>query len=176
MSSSGLHSNGFSLVRRLIADAGAKLEAPAPFETEAGTLGEALLTPTRLYVKPLLPSIKSGHIKALAHITGGGFSENIPRVLPDALAADIDFDAWDVPPVFNWLQQLGGMDDAEMRRTFNCGIGMIAVASAGADAEEAIASLNDLGVPTRQIGVIASAWPVFCPTSSTDAATASELY
>ncbi|GAA6157269.1 phosphoribosylformylglycinamidine cyclo-ligase [Pyruvatibacter sp. HU-CL02332] len=157
MSSSGLHSNGFSLVRRLIADAGAKLEAPAPFETDAATLGEALLTPTRLYVTQLLPSIKAGHIKALAHITGGGFSENIPRVLPENLAADIGYTAWDMPPVFDWLQKLGGMADAEMRRTFNCGIGMIAVASPGDDAEAVTASLNELGVPTRQIGVITSA-------------------
>lgn len=157
MSSSGLHSNGFSLVRRLIADAGAKLESPAPFETDAATLGEALLTPTRLYVTQLLPSIKAGHIKALAHITGGGFSENIPRVLPDNLAADIDYAAWDMPPVFDWLQKLGGMADTEMRRTFNCGIGMIAVVSPGDDAEAVTASLNELGVPTRQIGVITSA-------------------
>ena len=157
MSSSGLHSNGFSLVRHLIADAGAKLDTPAPFETDAETLGEALLTPTRLYVTPLLPSIKAGRIKALAHITGGGFSENIPRVLPDKLKAQIDHNAWEMPPVFSWLQKLGGMDDAEMRRTFNCGIGMIAVVSPGEDAEAVTADLNDLGVPTRQIGVIASA-------------------
>ncbi|MGD1934051.1 MAG: phosphoribosylformylglycinamidine cyclo-ligase [Candidatus Phaeomarinobacter sp.] len=157
MSSSGLHSNGFSLVRRLIADAGAKLDDSAPFESDAKTLGEALLTPTRLYVTPLLPSIKAGQIKALAHITGGGVSENIPRVLPDTLTAQIDYSAWELPPVFGWLQKLGGMDDAEMRRTFNCGIGMIAVVSHGDDADAVTASLNDLGVPTRQIGVIASA-------------------
>lgn len=157
LSSSGLHSNGFSLVRRLLADDGARLDAAAPFDTEAGTLGQALLTPTQLYVTQLLPSIRGNHIKALAHITGGGFSENIPRVLPDSLTAQIDYSTWDMPAVFHWLQKLGGMDDAEMRRTFNCGIGMIAVTAPGDDTDAAMASLNDAGIATRPIGVIASA-------------------
>ncbi|GGD15098.1 phosphoribosylformylglycinamidine cyclo-ligase [Pyruvatibacter mobilis] len=155
--SSGLHSNGFSLVRKLIADAGAKLDAPAPFDTNAATLGEALLTPTRLYVTPLLEPIRDGRIKALAHITGGGFSENIPRVLPKTLAADIDYTSWELPPVFRWLQGLGGMTDAELHRTFNCGIGMVAVVSPGDDADAVTAHLSGLGIDTRAIGTIQDA-------------------
>ncbi|WP_428481725.1 phosphoribosylformylglycinamidine cyclo-ligase [Pyruvatibacter mobilis] len=157
LASSGLHSNGFSLVRKLIADAGAKLDAPAPFETNAATLGEALLTPTRLYVTPLLEPIRNGRIKALAHITGGGFSENIPRVLPKTLAADIDYTSWELPPVFRWLQGLGGMRDAELHRTFNCGIGMVAVVSPGDDADAVTAHLSGLGIDTRAIGTIQDA-------------------
>ncbi|WP_422023535.1 phosphoribosylformylglycinamidine cyclo-ligase [Pyruvatibacter mobilis] len=157
LASSGLHSNGFSLVRKLIADAGAKLDAPAPFKTNAATLGEALLTPTRLYVTPLLEPIRNGRIKALAHITGGGFSENIPRVLPKTLAADIDYTSWELPPVFRWLQGLGGMTDAELHRTFNCGIGMVAVVSPGDDAGAVTAHLSGLGIDTRAIGTIQDA-------------------
>jgi phosphoribosylformylglycinamidine cyclo-ligase len=157
LASSGLHSNGFSLVRKLIADAGAKLDAPAPFKTNAATLGEALLTPTRLYVTPLLEPIRDGRIKALAHITGGGFSENIPRVLPKTLAADIDYTSWELPPVFRWLQGLGGMTDAELHRTFNCGIGMVAVVSPGDDADAVTAHLSGLGIDTRAIGTIQDA-------------------
>ncbi|MEQ8745162.1 phosphoribosylformylglycinamidine cyclo-ligase [Pyruvatibacter sp.] len=156
LSSSGLHSNGFSLVRRLIGDHGARLEAPAPFDTPAATLGEALLTPTQLYVTQLLPSIRAGHIKALAHITGGGFSENIPRVLPDHLRSDIDYASWDLPPVFGWLQSLGGMSDGEMRRTFNCGIGMVAITSPGDTADALVAALGDTGIAARPIGVLAA--------------------
>jgi phosphoribosylformylglycinamidine cyclo-ligase len=157
LASSGLHSNGFSLVRKLIADAGAKLDAPTPFDTNAATLGEALLTPTRLYVTPLLEPIRDGRIKALAHITGGGFSENIPRVLPKTLAADIDYTSWELPPVFRWLQGLGGMTDAELHRTFNCGIGMVAVVSPGDDADAVTAHLSGLGIDTRAIGTIQDA-------------------
>ncbi|WP_425062558.1 phosphoribosylformylglycinamidine cyclo-ligase [Pyruvatibacter mobilis] len=157
LASSGLHSNGFSLVRKLIADAGAKLDAPAPFETTAATLGEALLMPTRLYVTPLLEPIRDGRIKALAHITGGGFSENIPRVLPKTLAADIDYTSWELPPVFRWLQGLGGMTDAELHRTFNCGIGMVAVVSPGDDADAVTAHLSGQGIETRAIGTIQDA-------------------
>ncbi len=156
MASSGLHSNGFSLVRRLISDAGATLDAPAPFD-ETQSLGAALLTPTRLYVRPLLPLIRAGHIKALAHITGGGFSENIPRVLPRHLRADVDFTSWEMPPVFGWLQKLGGMADSEMRRTFNCGIGMVAVAASEAAAEEICRTLSDSGIDTRPIGTVQAA-------------------
>ncbi len=154
LDSSGLHSNGFSLVRRLLADSASKLDAPAPFETPAATLGEALLTPTQLYVKQLLPSLKARRVKALAHITGGGFSENIPRVLPDHLGADIDFTTWALPPVFAWLQSLGGMSDDEMRRTFNCGIGMVAVTAPGDDTDAFCADLLDQGIAARPIGVI----------------------
>jgi len=137
--SSGIHSNGYSLVRRLAAEERLAWDAPAPF-APATTLAEALLTPTRIYVKPILAALEAsggatdGPIKALAHITGGGLSENLPRVLPPTVAAAIDLSSWRAPPVFGWLAKAGHLPDAEMLRTFNCGIGMIAVvASDGAD-------------------------------------------
>ncbi|UIK06797.1 phosphoribosylformylglycinamidine cyclo-ligase [Neorhizobium galegae] len=127
LTSSGVHSNGFSLVRKIVTLSGLGWDAPAPFR-EGMTLGEALLTPTRIYVKPLLKAIReTGALKALAHITGGGFPENIPRVLPKHLAAEVDLDSIPVPPVFSWLAKTGGVEPKEMLRTFNCGIGMIVV-------------------------------------------------
>ncbi|WJR67439.1 phosphoribosylformylglycinamidine cyclo-ligase [Neorhizobium sp. CSC1952] len=130
LTSSGVHSNGFSLVRKIVALSGLAWDAPAPFR-DGMTLGEALLVPTRIYVKPLLKAIRqTGALKALAHITGGGFPENIPRVLPKNLAAEIDLDGIPVPPVFSWLAKTGGVQAKEMLRTFNCGIGMIVVVSA----------------------------------------------
>ncbi|MBY5354234.1 phosphoribosylformylglycinamidine cyclo-ligase [Rhizobium leguminosarum] len=127
LASSGVHSNGFSLVRKIVELSGLDWDAPAPF-AEGKKLGEALLEPTRIYVKPLLKAIReTGAIKALAHITGGGFPENIPRVLPKHLAAEIDLAAVQVPPVFSWLAKTGGVESKEMLRTFNCGVGMIAV-------------------------------------------------
>ncbi len=127
LTSSGVHSNGFSLVRKIVTLSGLAWDAPAPFR-EGMTLGEALLTPTRIYVKPLLKAIReTGALKALAHITGGGFPENIPRVLPKHLAAEVDLDSIPVPPVFSWLAKTGGVEPKEMLRTFNCGIGMIVV-------------------------------------------------
>lgn len=129
LTSSGVHSNGFSLVRKIVTLSGLGWDAPAPF-AEGKTLGEALLTPTRIYVKPLLKAIRAtSAIKALAHITGGGFPDNIPRVLPDHLAAEVDLDSIPVPPVFSWLAKTGGVAATEMLRTFNCGVGMIAVVS-----------------------------------------------
>jgi phosphoribosylformylglycinamidine cyclo-ligase len=129
LSSSGVHSNGFSLVRKIVEISGLAYDAPAPFAPDK-KLGEALLTPTRIYVKPLLKAIReTGAIKALAHITGGGFPENIPRVLPKHLAAEIDLDAVRAPAVFSWLAKTGGVAPNEMLRTFNCGVGMIAVVS-----------------------------------------------
>lgn len=129
LSSSGVHSNGFSLVRKIVELSGLAYDSPAPFAPEK-KLGEALLTPTRIYVKPLLKAIReTGAIKALAHITGGGFPENIPRVLPKHLAAEIDLAAVKAPPVFSWLAKTGGVAPNEMLRTFNCGVGMIAVVS-----------------------------------------------
>jgi len=129
LSSSGVHSNGFSLVRKIVELSGLSYNAPAPFAPEK-KLGEALLTPTRIYVKPLLKAIReTGAIKALAHITGGGFPENIPRVLPKHLAAEIDLVAVKAPAVFSWLAKTGGVAANEMLRTFNCGVGMIAVVS-----------------------------------------------
>ena len=133
--SSGVHSNGYSLVRRLVADAGLAWDAPAPFDA-AHTLAEALLEPTRIYVRTVLSAIReTGAVKAVAHITGGGLSENVPRVLPDGIAAHIDLGTWRAPAVFGWLMQTGALDEPEMLRTFNCGIGMVIVAARdGADA------------------------------------------
>ncbi|MFB2551167.1 phosphoribosylformylglycinamidine cyclo-ligase [Ensifer soli] len=134
LASSGVHSNGYSLVRRIVALSGLAWDAPAPFGE--GTLAERLLVPTRIYVRPLLAAIReTGAVKALAHITGGGFPENIPRVLPKHLAAEIDLDAVAVPPVFSWLAKAGGVAPTEMLRTFNCGVGMIAVVAPESAAE-----------------------------------------
>ncbi|WP_313194183.1 phosphoribosylformylglycinamidine cyclo-ligase [Shinella zoogloeoides] len=130
LASSGVHSNGYSLVRKIVTLSGLAWDAPAPFDSEK-SLGEALLAPTKIYVKPLLKAIReTGAIKALAHITGGGFPENIPRVLPKHLAAEIDLDAVKAPAVFSWLARTGGVEAKEMLRTFNCGVGMIAVVPA----------------------------------------------
>ncbi len=127
LASSGLHSNGFSLVRRIITDRGLKLGASAPFWPER-SLGEALLEPTRVYVRPCLAALReTSGIKALAHITGGGFTENIHRVLPTDLGVRLDLGRVPVPPVFAWLAHAGGIAEPEMLRTFNCGIGMVAV-------------------------------------------------
>jgi phosphoribosylformylglycinamidine cyclo-ligase len=153
LASSGVHSNGFSLVRRIVALSGLGWDAPAPF-AEGTTLGRALLAPTRIYVRPLLAAIRETHgLKALAHVTGGGFTENVPRVLPDAWAAEIDLDAVRVPPVFGWLAATGGVAQAEMLRTFNCGIGMVAVAAAGQAAQIA-AVLQAAGETVMPIGRI----------------------
>jgi phosphoribosylformylglycinamidine cyclo-ligase len=139
LASSGVHSNGYSLVRKIVELSGLGWDAKAPFDADK-TLGEALLTPTRIYVKPLLKAIReTGAIKALAHITGGGFPENIPRVLPKTLAAEVDLAAIPVKPVFRWLAATGGVAEKEMLRTFNCGIGMIAVVPA--DKAEAVAAV-----------------------------------
>ena len=144
LASSGLHSNGFSLVRRIVELAGLPFDAEAPFAPDT-SLAEALPTPTRIHVKPLLEVIRqTGAVKALAHITGGGFPENIPRVLPDHLSARIDLGAFPVPTSFAWLSGKGGVAENEMLRTFNCGIGMIVVVSAE-DAEAVASLLGDLG-------------------------------
>jgi phosphoribosylformylglycinamidine cyclo-ligase len=140
--SSGVHANGFSLVRRVVTQAGLRWSDPAPF-APSKTLGEALLTPTRIYVRQLLATIRTtGAVKALAHITGGGLIDNIPRVIPDRLAAAIDVNAINLPPVFRWLQQETGLDDAGMLRTFNCGVGMVVIASA-AEVDRVLKALGD---------------------------------
>ncbi|WP_321341026.1 phosphoribosylformylglycinamidine cyclo-ligase [Breoghania sp.] len=129
LASNGVHSNGFSLVRRIVERSGLEWDAPAPFD-ERQTLGRALLAPTRIYVKPLLAALKETNgIKALAHITGGGLPENLPRVLPDTCSAHIDLSTIMLPPVFGWLAETGGVEQAEMLRTFNCGVGMVIVVS-----------------------------------------------
>jgi phosphoribosylformylglycinamidine cyclo-ligase len=127
--SSGVHSNGFSLVRRIVEHSGLAWDAPAPF-AEGKSLAEALLEPTRIYVEALLEVLNGGGINALCHITGGGFPDNIPRVLPDGVGVRLDLDAIAVPPVFGWLAKTGGVAEPEMLRTFNCGVGMIVVTSA----------------------------------------------
>ncbi|MDE2487010.1 MAG: phosphoribosylformylglycinamidine cyclo-ligase [Alphaproteobacteria bacterium] len=124
--SSGPHSNGYSLVRRIVERSGLAWDAPAPFG-DGETLARALLTPTRIYVKALLPDLKAGRVKGLAHITGGGLTENPPRAIAPGLVPRFDWSAWALPPVFEWLQQTGGVAETEMRRTFNCGLGMVLI-------------------------------------------------
>ncbi len=149
LASDGVHSNGYSLVRKLVEVSGLGWADACPFDT--GTMGEVLLTPTRLYVRQVLSAIRAGGVHALAHITGGGLTENLPRVLPDDLGARIDLDAWDLPPVFRWLAQTGGMAQAEMLKTFNCGIGMIlVVAPDRADALTAL--LREAGEAVYPLG------------------------
>lgn len=151
LASSGVHSNGFSLVRKIVERSGLGWADPAPF-ADGKSLGEALLTPTRIYVKPLLAAIrKTGALKALAHITGGGFPENIPRVLPKHLAAEIDLQAINPPAVFSWLAKVGGVAEHEMLRTFNCGIGMIVVTAAD-KADTVIAALTAEGEKPVRLG------------------------
>ena len=154
--SSGVHSNGFSLVRKIVALNALDWTAPAPFEPNR-SLGEALLTPTRIYVKSILQALAAGDgIKALAHITGGGFPDNLPRVLPPSLAAELDLAAIAVPPVFAWLAAAGGVSEAELLRTFNCGIGMVLVASAE-KADDVMQSLRDAGETPITFGRIIQA-------------------
>lgn len=147
--SDGVHSNGYSLVRRVVEASGLGWDDACPFGD--GSLGAALLAPTRLYVKPALAAIKAGQVNALAHITGGGLTENLPRVLPDGLGAEIDLSAWDLPPVFNWLSETGGIIEAEMLKTFNSGIGMVVVSSEAA-AQDALGTLRDAGEAPVVIG------------------------
>lgn len=159
LASSGVHSNGYSLVRKLVEKEGLAWTAPAPFAA-GKTLAEALLTPTRLYIKPLLAALKAtggsgpnGAIKGLSHITGGGLSENLPRVLPAGLAAHINLGAFEAPRVFEWLRRAGNLDDAEMLRTFNCGIGMVVIAEAQR-ASEVVAALRTGGEAPIVIGAV----------------------
>ena len=162
IASSGVHSNGYSLVRRLAADKGWKLDRPALFDQER-LLIEALLEPTRIYVKSLLPVVRSGRVHALAHITGGGLLENIPRVLPDGLHARIDADRWPQPRLMAFLQAQGNIEPGEMARTFNCGIGMIAVVAPG-NAESVAAELEAAGETVFTIGRV-EAGPRGCTVS-----------
>jgi phosphoribosylformylglycinamidine cyclo-ligase len=150
---SGVHSNGFSLVRKILALSGARLSDPAPF-AEGATLGEALMAPTRIYVRPLLALHRAGLLKAAAHITGGGLPGNLPRVLPAGVAAEMEA-GWPVPAVFGWLARTGNVAPAEMLRVFNCGIGMVLVV-AERDAEAAAALLAAEGEAARPIGRLVS--------------------
>jgi phosphoribosylaminoimidazole synthetase len=150
LASSGVHSNGFSLVRRLAADKGWKLDRPALFDQEV-LLIDALMAPTRIYVRALLPLVRAGQIRALAHITGGGLLENVPRVLPETLHARIDADAWPLPRLMAYLQAQGAIEPAELARTFNCGIGMVAIVSPD-DADAITAALREAGETVFTIG------------------------
>ena len=152
LASDGVHSNGFSLVRHVIEHAGATYGDAAPF-ADGQTFGEVLLTPTRMYVKSCLAAVKTGGVHALAHITGGGLMENLPRVLPNGLGAEIDCTAWTPPAVFQWLADAGGINDVEMLRTFNCGIGMVLVCAAE-HFDMVTKTLNDAGETVIQIGRI----------------------
>jgi phosphoribosylformylglycinamidine cyclo-ligase len=153
LASDGVHSNGYSLVRRIVEREGLGWDAKAPF-AEA-TLGAALLTPTRLYVRPVLDAVRAGGVHALAHITGGGLTENLPRVLPKGLGATIHLGAWDLPPVFRWLATAGGVAEAEMLKTFNSGIGMVVVADA-AKADAVAARLSEAGETVVRLGHVSA--------------------
>ncbi|MEL6768613.1 MAG: phosphoribosylformylglycinamidine cyclo-ligase, partial [Pseudomonadota bacterium] len=152
LESDGVHSNGYSLVRRTVAMAGLGWEAPCPFAADR-TLGDVLLQPTRLYVAPVRAALARGTLRAACHITGGGLSENLPRVLSDGCAARIDLAAMPLPPVFRWLVDTAGLDETEALRTYNCGIGMVLVVTPeGAEAEAA--ALTEMGERVRVLGRI----------------------
>ncbi len=153
LSSSGLHSNGFSLVRRIVEESGLDFNAPAPFDKTV-SLAEALLVPTRIYVRSLLSVLRKDQgIKALAHITGGGFPENIPRVLPKTLAVEVNLDAIKVPPVFSWLAKQGNITEQEMLRTYNCGIGMIVVVD-NKQADDVFSAFQAEGEKPVRLGLV----------------------
>lgn len=143
IASSGVHSNGFSLVRKIVDSQSLSLSANAPWNS-SNTIGEELLTPTTIYVKQLLPAIRLGLIKGLSHITGGGFTENIPRVLPKGVGCTVDAGSFRFPPMFRWLMKTGNVDPNEMARTFNCGIGMVVVVAKD-KVEEVTKSLRESG-------------------------------
>jgi len=152
LASDGVHSNGYSLVRRIVEASGLGWDDACPWG--AGRLGAALLTPTRLYVRAALAAIRAGGVHGFAHITGGGLTENLPRVLPKGLGAEVDLTAWDLPPVFKWLAETGGMAQSEMLKTFNAGIGMVVVVDV-ASVQGVTTALRDEGqavVPLGRIG------------------------
>ncbi|WP_095589277.1 phosphoribosylformylglycinamidine cyclo-ligase [Actibacterium ureilyticum] len=151
LASDGVHSNGYSLVRKIVELSGLGWDADCPWAD--GSLGAALLTPTRLYVKQALAAVRAGGVHALAHITGGGLTENLPRVLPEGLGATIDLDSWMLPPVFRWLAETGGIATPELLKTFNCGIGMIVVVDK-ARAAELTALLKDAGETVTVLGQV----------------------
>jgi phosphoribosylformylglycinamidine cyclo-ligase len=152
LASNGLHSNGFSLVRQIVESESLKLDRPAPFDPSR-PLGESLLDPTYIYVKSCLAAIKAGGVKALAHITGGGLIENIPRILADGLGVNLYAKAWDLPPVFAWLGKAGGLTPLEMARTFNCGIGMVIIASPdhAADVQQTLRKHGETLAPIGEV-------------------------
>ncbi len=149
LASDGVHSNGYSLVRKIVEVSGLAWDADSPFSD--GTLGAALLAPTRLYVRQALAAIRAGGVHGLAHITGGGLTENLPRVLPDDLGAEIDLTSWTLPPVFAWMRDVAGLDEAEMLKTFNAGIGMTLVVAAE-EAEALKSLLTEAGETVYTLG------------------------
>ena len=151
VASSGPHSNGYSLIRRIIEDASVDVNAPAPFDTDAASLGAALLEPTRIYVRSVLPQFAHADVRGFAHITGGGLSENVPRMLPAGLTPRYDDDALALPPVFDWLRETGGLSQDDMRQTFNCGVGGV-LAAAPAIAASVIEDLSSRGEHAWVIG------------------------
>jgi len=154
LASSGPHSNGYSLIRKVIEQVDANLNQPIPgAPPSSAALGAALLAPTRIYVKPVLEWLRTGGIDGLAHITGGGLTENIVRVLPKGLGIDIDTSAWTRPPVFGWLQQNGGISENEMLRTFNCGVGMVMIVP-GDRAESLVSQASGQGIDCFDIGTV----------------------
>jgi phosphoribosylformylglycinamidine cyclo-ligase len=156
LASSGPHSNGYSLIRKVIEHSGADLSAPLKGAGDKKvTLADALLAPTRIYVQPLLKLLSGGGIDGLAHVTGGGLTENIVRIIPDGLGIDIDRRAWNRPAVFDWLQENGGIEEREMLRTFNCGIGMVLVTPPAAAADLQLRA-NELGLDCSEIGEVKS--------------------
>lgn len=152
LASSGPHANGYSLVRRIVALAGLSYQDPAPFDS-GKPLGQALLEPTKIYVRSCLAAIKAGGVRGLAHVTGGGLIENIPRVLPNGLGCRLDARAWDIPMIFRWLARRGGIADHEMARTFNCGIGMAVIVDRDRKAELTRVFENE-GETVWEIGAI----------------------
>jgi len=152
LASNGVHSNGYSFVRKVVELSGLGWDATCPWAAEE-TLGEALLAPTRLYVKPALAAIRAGGVHALAHVTGGGLTENPPRFLPEGLACEIDLSAWALPPVFRWLAGTANMAEAELLKTFNCGIGLVLAVEAGR-ADQLTALLQAQGETVSRIGRI----------------------
>lgn len=151
LASDGVHSNGYSLVRKIVETSGLGWDDACPWGE--GSLGAALLTPTRLYVKAALAAIKAGEVHGFAHITGGGLTENLPRVLPEGLGVRVDLDTWSLPPVFQWLADQGGMDQAEMLKTFNAGIGMVVVVDPAA-VPDVMSALEDEGQTVISIGAV----------------------
>ncbi len=155
LASTGIHSNGFSLVRKLVDDRGLDISAPAPFDPQR-PLAEILMTPTRIYAAGVLPAVRSGLVKGLAHITGGGLVENVPRILPDGLSVTLDLQSWRLPPVFAWLISISAMTPRQLATTFNMGLGMVAIVAPEKAAEAASAMTQD-GETVARVGTVAAA-------------------
>jgi len=152
LASSGAHSNGYSLIRRILERAGKSWADPAPFD-DTESLGDIFLAPTRIYVKPVLPLIRKGHVKGVAHITGGGLTENTPRMLSKSLKPAIDYGSWPRPALFEWLQEAGGVSEEEMRRTFNLGVGLT-LCIAPEDEARVLEALDEAGESAWTIGTL----------------------